>query len=179
MAQDMTYAKALNEAKQVIIQQQYRIKSDAEKIKMQQQTILDQSNSLSENERHLQAGAAERQRLTEELSATNSRLNETTTSLGQAEAVVNRQGEKITSLQATISELEQRLSDQGREISQLKSERDELSSKLPTSEDIDALSSMSELLSRRPSSKSSSSGMPQLRLSTDSSSESSSQSEAA
>jgi chromosome segregation ATPase len=177
MAQDMTYAKALNEAKQVIIQQQYRIKADAEKIKIQQQTILDQSNSLSEGERHVQGSAAEIHRLSEELKTTNSRLNETTTSLGQAEAVVNRQGEKINSLQTTIAELEQRLGEHNREISDLKSERDELSSKLPSSEDIEALNSMAELLSRRPAAKSS--GTPQMRLTTDSSSDSSSHAEAA
>jgi len=178
MAQDMTYAKALNEAKQVIIQQQYRIKADAEKIKVQQQTILDQSNSLCENERQFHGSAAEIQRLTEELATTNSRLNETTTSLGQAEAVVNRQGEKINSLQTTISELEQRSSDQSREISQLKGERDELSAKLPTAEDMEALSSMTELLSRRPTTARST-GTPQMRLTTDNSSESSPQAEAA
>ena len=133
MAQEMTYAKALNEAKQVIIQQQYRIKADAEKIKVQQQTILDQSNALSERRTPV-AGRARRemQRLCEELRATHSRLNETTTSLGQAEAVVNRQGEKINSLQTTIAELEQRSSDQSREIAELKGERDEMRARLPT-----------------------------------------------
>ena len=74
MAQDMTYAKALNEAKQVIIQQQYRIKADAEKIKVQQQTILDQSNALSEGERQMQTSATELSRVAEQLQATVARF---------------------------------------------------------------------------------------------------------
>jgi uncharacterized protein (DUF3084 family) len=176
MAQDMTYAKALNEAKQVIIQQQYRIKADAEKLKAHQQTIVDQSNLLIESERQSQGSSSELQRLVEELKTTNSRLHETTISLEQAEAVVNRQGEKINSLQTTIAELEQRVNDQSQKISELTRERDEISAKLPTSEDIEALSSMAELLSRRPAK---SSVTPQLRLSTDSSSESNPQAEAA
>ena len=43
----MSYGQALNEARQMIIQQQYRIKADADKIKAQQQQIVDQSAVLS------------------------------------------------------------------------------------------------------------------------------------
>ena len=49
--QPMTFAQALNEAKQYIVQQSNRIKSDAEKIKNQQQTIVDQCATISEAER--------------------------------------------------------------------------------------------------------------------------------
>ena len=48
---NMTYAQALTEAKQMIVQQQLRIKADAEKIRSQQQTIVDQSSALYEGER--------------------------------------------------------------------------------------------------------------------------------
>ena len=46
----MSYGQALNEARQMIIQQQYRIKADADKIKSQQQQIVDQSAVLVESE---------------------------------------------------------------------------------------------------------------------------------
>ena len=49
-----TYAQALNEAKQMIVQQQYRIKQDAEKIRSQQQTIVDQSAAMGEQDRKIQ-----------------------------------------------------------------------------------------------------------------------------
>ncbi len=39
MSTNMTYAQALTEAKQLIVQQQLRIKADAEKIRSQQQTV--------------------------------------------------------------------------------------------------------------------------------------------
>ncbi len=48
--QEMSYAQALNEAKQVIIQQSARIKGDLEKIKGQQQTIVDQAAKITEHE---------------------------------------------------------------------------------------------------------------------------------
>ena len=148
---EMTYAKALNEAKQIIIQQQLRIKSDAEKIKQQQQTIVDQSHSIGEWERKMNGSTDELQRIVEELKQTHGKLHQTTTSLEQSEAVVNRQGEKINAMQQTIRELEQRVGEQAAEIAQLRSERDQLQSQLPTRDDIEALSAMSELLSRRPS----------------------------
>lgn len=171
MPQEMSYAQALTEAKQVIIQQQYRIKADAEKIKVQQQTILDQSNALSEGERHLREQSAELQRVVEELATTHGKLNQVTTAREQAEAVVNRQGERITSLQASIAELEQRLADHVRQAGELTAERDALRAQLPTSEDVEALTAMSELLSRRPGARSPGAAGQTMRLATDTPSE--------
>ena len=59
----MSYGQALNEARQMIIQQQYRIKADADKIKAQQQQIVDQSAVLVESEHKLKDQAAEIQRI--------------------------------------------------------------------------------------------------------------------
>ena len=42
MAQEMSFAKALNEAKGVIVQLSNRVKADADKIRTQQQTIVGQ-----------------------------------------------------------------------------------------------------------------------------------------
>ena len=46
--QDMSFAQALTEAKGVIIQLSGRVKSDADKIRTQQQTIVSQSASIAQ-----------------------------------------------------------------------------------------------------------------------------------
>ena len=90
----MSYGQALNEARQMIIQQQYRIKADADKIKSQQQQIVDQSRSWSRSERKLTDQTAEIQRISEELQAAHQRITEITTAKEQAEAVIDRQGQR-------------------------------------------------------------------------------------
>ena len=113
MSQPMSYAEALNEARQVIVQQQYRIKADAEKIKSQQQTILDQSATLVESERKIREQAGEGQRLAGELQGVTQRLAEMTTAREHAEAVVDRQGQRLTSLQASAADMEKTIAEQG------------------------------------------------------------------
>ena len=61
--QEMSYAQALNEAKQVIIQQSSRIKGDLEKIKGQQQTIVDQAARITETEGRIAELTRERDEL--------------------------------------------------------------------------------------------------------------------
>ncbi|HEX5244282.1 MAG TPA: hypothetical protein VFW23_13550, partial [Tepidisphaeraceae bacterium] len=53
MSQPMTYAQALNEAKNVIMQQAARIKSDAERMRTQQQTINEQGVRIVERENRI------------------------------------------------------------------------------------------------------------------------------
>ena len=146
----MSFAQALNEAKQIIVQQQYRIKADAERIKGQQQTIVDQSTALSEGERRMREQAAEIQRLTDAIQESTHRLADMTTAKEHADAVVDRQGERLTSLQASAAEMERRIAEQSEQIAGLTGERDALLAQLPTREDEEALASMSDLLSRRP-----------------------------
>src|SRR4051812_25043558 len=117
MAQEsLSYAKALSEARQVIVQQQMRIKADAEKIKQQQQTIVDQSAGLVAGERRTAEQAGEILQLAEELKTALTRLAETTAAREQADAVVDRQGQRITSLQEAVIELEARSSEQATQI---------------------------------------------------------------
>ena len=144
-----TYAQALNEAKQMIVQQQYRIKQDAEKIRGQQQTIVDQSAALSEQDRKIREQAAELQRIAGEMESLLQQLSEVTVAREQAEAVIDRQGERLTSMQAGIADLERHVAEQAEQIDSLVRERDELRSQLPTSDDIEALTAMADLLSKR------------------------------
>src|SRR5688572_21609527 len=144
-----TYAQALNEAKQMIVQQQYRIKTDAEKIRAQQQTIVDQSATLNEHERKIREQAGELQRIAQEMESLGLQLSEATIAREQAEAVIDRQGERLTSMQAGIADLERHVAEQAEQINALTHERDALQAQLPTRDDLEALTAMSELLSKR------------------------------
>ena len=56
---EMSFAQALNEAKQVIVQQSNRIKTDADKVRQQQQTIVDQCSIITDHEMKNKEQAAE------------------------------------------------------------------------------------------------------------------------
>ena len=144
-----TYAQALNEAKQMIVQQQYRIKQDAEKIRAQQQTIVDQSAAMSEQDRKIREQAAELARIAGELESLSLQLSEVSIAREQAEAVIDRQGERLTGMQAGIADLERHVAEQAEQIDALSRERDELRAQLPTRDDVEALSAMADLLSKR------------------------------
>ncbi len=144
-----TYAQALNEAKQMIVQQQYRIKQDAEKIRSQQQTIVDQSAAMSEQDRKIREQAAELERIAGEMESLSLQLSEVTIAREQAEAVIDRQGERLTGMQAGIADLERHVAEQAEQIDALTHERDELRAQLPTPDDVEALSAMADLLSKR------------------------------
>jgi chromosome segregation ATPase len=144
-----TYAQALNEAKQMIVQQQYRIKQDAEKIRSQQQTIVDQSSAMSEQDRKIREQAGELERIAGELESLSLQLSELTIAREQAEAVIDRQGERLTSMQAGIADLERHVAEQAEQIDALTHERDELRAQLPTQDDVEALTAMADLLSKR------------------------------
>jgi len=146
----LSYGQALNEARQMLIQQQYRIKADADKIKSQQQQIVDQSAVLVESEHKMKDQAAEIQRLTVELQSAHQRIAEVTTAKEQTETMMDRQGQRLTALQAAAAEMEQKLAEHAAQIRDLTAERDGLAAQLPTREDEEALASMSDLLAKRP-----------------------------
>src|SRR5947208_15633238 len=101
MSQNTSYAQALNDARQLIIQQQYRIKADADKIRSQQQTIVDQSNTILEHERKGKDQSAETTRLTEEVSSLSQKVQEIGAAKSQLEAVMDQQGQRLASMQTT------------------------------------------------------------------------------
>jgi predicted nucleic acid-binding Zn-ribbon protein len=145
----MTYAQALTEAKQTIVQQQLRIKADAEKVRSLQQSVAEQSAVAAENDRRLNELSTELQRLVEESQVLGTRLQEATTAKEHAEAVVDRQGERLTHLQEVSAGIEKRVAEQADRIAELTTILDQTRVLLPTREDEDALASMSDLLSRR------------------------------
>jgi chromosome segregation ATPase len=147
--QEMSYAQALNEAKQIIIQQSARLKGDFEKIKNQQQTIVDQAARLTEHEGRIAEMSGDLQRRASEHKALEQLYNEAEAGRKQAEGVVNRQGERINHLEQEIAGLSSRLEAAADDIAALRLERDELRTQLPTTEDIEALNGMLTLLSQK------------------------------
>ncbi len=150
---EMSFAQALTEARQLMLQQSARIKSDAEKIKSQQQTIVDQSATISDQDRRLKDQAADLERQAIELRSLSLQLEEVSKAQEQSEGVINRQGERIRTLDASVEEMERRLDEARGEINGLVAERDELRGILPTQEDSDALQAMTSLLTRKASAK--------------------------
>jgi hypothetical protein len=135
MAQVLSFGQALNEAKQIIVQQSTRIRADADKIRIQQQTIVDQCATVAELERKNREQNEATQTKTQELAALQSRLLDESTARAQADAVVDRQGQRITSLQNTVMQLETQLGQQSDELAQVRRERDEQVSQLTRQRD--------------------------------------------
>jgi len=154
----MSYAQALNEARQVIIQQSTRIKGDMEKIKGQQQTIVDQAARVTEYEARISEQSAEIQRQAGELQGLQQRYAEAEAGRQQAEGVINRQGERINHLEVEVADFTAKLDEANSQIAELTRERDDLRGQLPTNEDIEALNGMMALLSQKHSSEASSAG---------------------
>src|SRR4051794_18999013 len=132
---EMSFAQALNEAKQVILQQSNRIKADAEKIKQQQQTIVDQCSIITDHEMKTKEQATEVAKLQDQAEQLEVKLAQTTVAREQAEAVCDRQGQRLTSLQEQVDVLETKIAEQSDQISKLTAERDEYKAQLPSGAD--------------------------------------------
>jgi chromosome segregation ATPase len=154
MAQDMSFAQALTEARQIIVQQSGRIKSDLEKIKSLQETIASQSASVIESEKVLREQGVQIARHAEVVAALNAKLREVTTAKEQAEAINDRQGQRLTQMQQNLANLEQQVADYSQRLGALTQEIHDLRHQVPTQEDADALAALSNLLSSKKSSAS-------------------------
>jgi chromosome segregation ATPase len=146
MAQEMSFAQALNEAKGVILQLSNRVKADAEKIRMQQQTIVSLSATVTQSEVRARQQAETSARQAEELAALRERAKQADAAREHAEAILNRQGQKITHLESANAELTARMSEHKAQIVALSQQRDALRAQLPSDEDAAALASMAQLL---------------------------------
>ncbi len=146
---DMSFAQALNEAKQVILQQSNRIKADAEKIKQQQQTIVDQCALITDTELKFKEQSGELSSLQQQQEQLEVKLSQMTVAREQAEAVVDRQGQRLTGLQEQVDTLEEKLAEQSEQITQLTAERDDYKNQLPSTADEAALAEMAALLSTK------------------------------
>ena len=146
---ELSFAQAINDARQVIVQQAARIKSDSDKIRVHQDMLTAQGATIGEQERQIKERSAELDRLLVQIDDLTHRLTEATTAKDQAEAIINRQGERVQSLQASVAELEKTVSMQSERIHGLEREKESLMEKLPTREDTEALAGLSALLSKK------------------------------
>ncbi len=149
MPQEMSFAQALTEARQIIVQQSNRIKGDLDRIKAMQETIAGQTGTIAEHERTLQEKTAEIGGLNGQVQDLTSQLDATRTAKDQAEAVCDRQGQRLTQLQETIAGLEKQAAEQAERIAQLTAELDGTKVQLPTSEDHEALAALASLLAAK------------------------------
>jgi chromosome segregation ATPase len=177
MPQEMSFAQALNEARQIIVQQSNRIKGDLDRIKAMQETIATQTSTLAETDRiakqktteleatgeqikALHAKADELDRIakqkTTELDAANeqikaltAKMDETRVAKEQADGVIDRQGQRLTQMQETINDLERRLGEHTQKVEHLTRELEGIRATVPTQEDADALAALTSLLSAK------------------------------
>ena len=166
MSSEMSFAQALNEAKGVIVQLSTRVKSDAEKIRSQQQTIVSQSSTIAQLEARAQEQDNEIAHYVEQIGALSTQLRDADAAREHSETILNRQGERITSLQSANAALDARLNEHKAQIAELSRERNSLAAQLPSEEDAAALASMSQLLTKAAPAieKARKSAAPQMRL---------------
>ncbi len=164
MAQQLSFGQALNEAKQIILEQSNRIRTDAEKIRIQEQAIVDQCATIAELERKLReqgqaAGTSGQGTLTPER-----RRSEESTAQSQGDKAADQQAQRITSLQTSATDLEAQLAQAAEQLAQVTRQRDEqfaqairerdaLRQQIPSPEDEQALAAMTLLLSNHGSSQ--------------------------
>jgi DNA polymerase III alpha subunit (gram-positive type) len=149
MSQEMSFAQALNEARQIIVQQSNRIKSDLDRIKALQETIAAQTASLADADRIVKQKTSDADTAAEQLKTTLAKLEETRIAKEQCEAVIDRQGQRLTQMQQTISDFEKQLGEHSQRAQQLVTELEATRSQLPTQEDAEALAALASLLAAK------------------------------
>jgi predicted nucleic acid-binding Zn-ribbon protein len=149
MPQEMSFAQALNEARQIIVQQSNRIKGDLDRIKAMQETITAQTATIAEADRNAKQKASELETAGEQIKTLTAKLEEMRVAKEQGEAVIDRQGQRLTQMQATIHDLEKQVADHSQKAQQLGHELEGVRSSLPTQEDSDALAALASLLSAK------------------------------
>ena len=104
MPQEMSFAQALNEARQIIVQQSNRIKADLDRIKALQDNINTLTGQIAESDRALRMKNTELETAGEQIKNTTAKLEETRVAKEQGEAVIDRQGQRLTQMQESIAQ---------------------------------------------------------------------------
>ena len=149
MSTEMSFAQALTEARQIIVQQSNRIKGDLDRIKAMQETITAQTGTIAEHERTATLTTSTVDGLNAQVRELTGQVDATRTAKEQAEAVCDRQGQRLTQLQESVATLERQLAEQAERVAHLQGELDDTKVQLPTSEDHEALAALSTLLAAK------------------------------
>jgi len=146
---EMSFAQALTEAKQIIVQQSNRIKTDLDKIRGLQDTIASQTSAIHAGERTIREQAEALARHDDQVRSLTARLAEATQAREQAETIIDRQGQRLTQSQAALTRLEQQVGEYAARLEQVEQELQATQSQLPTAQDNEALAALSTLLSTK------------------------------
>jgi chromosome segregation ATPase len=146
MAQEMSFAQALTEARQIIVQQSNRIKGDLDRMKGLQETIAAQTAAMADLDRNLKQKVSESDMTNDQLKSAVAKLDEMRLAKEQGEAVIDRQGQRLSQLQETVTNLEKQLAEQSARADKAVGDLDGLKGQVPTQEDTDALAALATLL---------------------------------
>jgi predicted nucleic acid-binding Zn-ribbon protein len=149
MSQEMSFAQALTEARQIIVQQSNRIKADLDRIKALQETIASQTAAVADSDRQLKQKTVELEASTEQVKTITTRLEEMKLAKEQGEAVIDRQGQRLTQMQETIAGLEKQLAEHVQKAETTSRELESIRGQVPTQEDTEALAALASLLSAK------------------------------
>jgi predicted nucleic acid-binding Zn-ribbon protein len=149
MPQEMSFAQALTEARQIIVQQSNRIKADLDRIKSLQETITTQTTTLADHDRQLKQKSSDLDLANEQVKLANNKLEEMRIAKEQGEAVIDRQGQRLSQMQETIAGLEKQLAEQTHKAEQAHHELEAVRGQVPTQEDTEALAALASLLSAK------------------------------
>jgi septal ring factor EnvC (AmiA/AmiB activator) len=146
---EMSFAQALTEARQIIVQQSNRIKTDLDKIKSLQDTIASQTSAITAAERAIREQADAVARGEQQIQDLTARLAEATQAREQAETIIDRQGQRLTQSQAALTRLEQQVAEYAARLQHIEQELMATQSQLPTAQDNEALAALSNLLATK------------------------------
>ena len=149
MPQEMSFAQALNEARQIIVQQSNRIKGRPGPHQGDAGNHHAQTTAIAEADRNVKQKASELESAVEQIKTLTAKLEEMRVAKEQGEAVIDRQGQRLTQMQETIHDLEKQVADHSQKAQQLGHELEGVRSALPTQEDSDALAALASLLSAK------------------------------
>jgi len=149
MPQEMSFAQALTEARQIIVQQSNRIKSDLDKIKALQESINAQTAAHADNDRLLRQKTTELDMTNDQLRSAAAKLEELRVAKEHSEAALEKQQHRMSDLQQSASSLEKQLAEQTARADKATRELDSMRGQVPTQEDTEALAALMTLLSAK------------------------------
>ena len=149
MPQEMSFAQALTEARQIIVQQSNRIKADLDRVKSVQENLTAQIAATAEAERQNREKTIDLTEANEQIKIVNVKLEEMKVAKEQGEAVIDRQGQRITQMQESIAALEKHLAEQTQKADESVQQLQSMRGQMPTQEDTEALAALSSLLAAK------------------------------
>lgn len=142
----MSYAQALTEAKNRILEQSQKLQASAVTIKRQQQEISQRKAHAAELKKELAAEVERNKTLEVELTRVTGAKEAAEATVGRQRVQLDQMEASLTEHQQTIQQQTQRIEELTAEVESLRAELERTRAKLPTEEDIAALEEISRIL---------------------------------